>query len=123
MTVLGALRDVLGRKVLLYFGRRLAPLDLPLDLDLKTVSRLLDDASITLYVVAPTDVDRVSSSFGELARATGGDLLGNIQALETTLPRLLERTSATIALLIGRACHLTAGSEESPWQGGIEPCG
>ena len=93
MTVLGALRDVPGRKILLYFGRRLAPLDAPLDLGLKTASRLLDDASVTLYVVAPTDVDRVSSSFGELARATGGDLLGTIEALETTLPRLLERTA------------------------------
>ena len=93
MTVLGALRDVPGRKILLYFGHRLALLDSPRDLDTKTASILLDDAAITLYAVAPADVDQVGSPLGELARATGGDLLGNIDALETTLPGLLEQTS------------------------------
>ncbi len=94
MTVLGALRDVPGRKILLYFGRRLATVDSPRDLDLETASILLDDAAITLYAVAPTDVDRLGPPLGELARATGGDVLGNIEALKTTLPGLLEETSS-----------------------------
>ena len=93
MTVLGALRDVPGRKILLYFGSRLATLDSSRNLDWKTASILLDDAAITLYAVAPTDVDQFRSPLGQLARATGGDVLGNIEALKTTLPDLLEETS------------------------------
>ena len=93
MTILGALRDVPGRKILLYFGGQLATLDSPRNLDWKTASILLDDAATTLYAVARTDVDPVGSPLRQLARATGGDVLGNIEALKTTLPGLLEATS------------------------------
>ena len=93
MTVLGALKDIPGRKILLYFGGRLAALDSPRNLDWKTASLLLDDAAITLYAIAPTDIDQLGSPLGKVARATGGDVLGSIEALKTTLPGLLEETS------------------------------
>ena len=123
MTVLGALKDVPGRKTLLYFARRPDPLDSPLGRGLKTASRLLDDASITLYVVAPTDVDRVSSSFGDLARATGGDLLGNIEALETTLPGLTERTSRYYCASYRSSLPIDGRFRRISLVGGIELCG
>ncbi len=93
-TVLGALRDLPGHKVLIYVGAGLPRNDSPLYMDKDTAARQFADAGVALYVVPPGDPEDICPALQALIRATGGDLIRDTELLRPALARSLDQSAS-----------------------------